>query len=216
MSTSDQDKPKQQSFYGAGSFGGDNNGTINNVLLDLKTKVVLTELSKKVPELDALLRKALRDGVLSPDAVIALNRAVNHINEETAQAFLFAARHINEDVAVSFEAVAEKIKTADQQLSARVSELNAVSASLHQSLGQINGALAYRVQPANSAGVATRPSRRTSAERWFILKLISVSVGAALVTAVILRNHHLGGPTVAAGAVALTIPVLIWINKVWR
>lgn len=224
MSTSGQDEPKHQSFYGPASFGGDNIGTINNVLLDAKTKALLAKMAEYAPPLTGLLEKAVRDGVMSPDAVEALTFAARHINEDFAEALYIAGRNINEDVAEQlWEAghninhqVADKFSNVNLELSERARELHRTADSLRETLSQINSAPGYRVQPANSAEVATRPSRRTSAERWFILRLISVSLGAGLVTAVTLKNHHLGGYTMAAGLLALSIPALLWINRVWR
>ena len=65
-------RTKDSAFYGPASFGGDNNGIINNVLLDPKTKAMLAKMSKDAPPL-AVLERAVRDGVMSPGAVEALH-----------------------------------------------------------------------------------------------------------------------------------------------
>ena len=139
MSGSEQDESRQQIFHGPASFGGDNNGIINNsVLLDPKTAAVMEDLNRKAPVLAALLSKALRDGFISPDAVIALNRAVEHLNEDTVQAFRYAAQHINEETAISFEGVAHNFTVANQQLGVRVTEINDASEALRKMIEQIN------------------------------------------------------------------------------
>jgi len=219
MSASGQDEPRHQTFHGPGSFGGDNKGIINNnVLLDPRTAAVMEDLNRKAPELAALLRKALRDGFISPDAVIALNRAVEHLNEDTAQAFMFAAEHINEDTAISFQGIARDFIDADQQLSARVSELNSASEALSKMIGKINSAQRvntsdYQLQPPSAAGITGRRSVRRAANWWFISQLMSFCLGVGLLATAILVHYHLGGDAQRIGAFAAAIPLIIWIAK---
>jgi hypothetical protein len=51
MTTPGQNKPTTQKFYGAASFGGDNNGIINNHLIDARTRAYLSDMAEKAPEL---------------------------------------------------------------------------------------------------------------------------------------------------------------------
>jgi len=221
MSASGQDESRHQIFHGPGSFGGDNKGIINNnVLLDPRTVAVMEDLNRKAPELAALLRKALRDGFISPDAVIALNRAVDHLNEDTAQAFRFAAQHINEDTAISFRDVAHDFTTADEQLSARVSEINDASEELRMMIAQINdvqkaNVSGYQFQPPNTAGISSRRSVRSAANGWFISQLMCFCLGVGLLTTAILAHYHLDGDAQRIGAFAVAIPLIIWIAKAW-
>lgn len=88
----------EQHNHGSGAFvGRDNYGTINTI--DKTTQAILENLSQEAPALARLLRKALQDGVVSPDVVHALEYAARNINEDVANALLFAGRNINEDVA---------------------------------------------------------------------------------------------------------------------
>lgn len=102
MNNSEKEGPLEQHNHGAGPFiGRDNYGDIRYEALDSKTKAVLAKLSKDAPALAGLLTKALRDGIISPDTVAALESAVRSINEDVASALIFAAQNINEDVAGS-------------------------------------------------------------------------------------------------------------------
>jgi hypothetical protein len=216
MNASGQDEPRYQTFHGPGSVGGDNNGTINNnVLLDPRTAAVMEDLNRKAPELAALLRKALHDGFISPDAVIALNRAVDHLNEDTVQAFRFAAQHINEETAICFQGVAHDFTVVDQQLSARVSEINAASDALHMMIGQIDdvqkaNASGYQFQPPNTA---SRRSARSTVNWRLISQLMCFCLGVGLLTTAILAHYHLAGDAQRIGVFAAGIPLIIWIAK---
>ncbi|WP_143043623.1 hypothetical protein [Nonomuraea jiangxiensis] len=98
----------EQHNHGSGAFvGRDNYGTINAI--DKTTQAILEKLSQEAPALARLLRKALRDGVVSPDVVHALEYAARNINEDVANALLFAGRSINEDVAHSLRAAGDNI-----------------------------------------------------------------------------------------------------------
>jgi len=223
MSASGQDKPRYQTFHGPGSVGGDNNGTINNnVLLDPRTAAVMEDLNRKAPKLAALLQKALSDGFISQDAVIALNSAVHHINEDTAQAFTYAAQHINEDTAASFQVVANVFTAASENLSSRVSEINAASEALGMVIEQINdrrtaSAPAYQFQPSSSAaGITSRRSARSAANWWFISRLMCFCLGVGLLTTSILAHYHLEGKAQLIGVLAVAIPLIIWIAKAWQ
>ncbi|MGW3012038.1 hypothetical protein ACWC9R_24865 [Streptomyces sp. NPDC001219] len=90
----------EQHNHGSGAFvGGDNNGQIRIEMLDAKTKQYLGRMSKEAPGLAALLRKALREGMISPDVANSLAMAARSINEDVAHALWDASRSINWDVA---------------------------------------------------------------------------------------------------------------------
>ena len=94
--------PREQHNHGSGPFiGRDNYGSMRYELLDPKTRIVLAKLSTDAPDLAKLLATALRDGVISPDIVAALESAVRNINEDVAESLMLAGRNINEDVAES-------------------------------------------------------------------------------------------------------------------
>jgi hypothetical protein len=216
MSTSGQDDRRQQIFHGPASFGGDNNGVINNnVLLKAKTEAAIDDINRKAPELAAALRKAVRDGIMSPDAVIALNRAVEHLNEDTAQSFRFAAEHINEDTAISFESIAQDFINVDDRLSATVSRLDYATQSLSKIIGQVDeihglDAPGYQVQPPS----LERRSGRSAGDWKFRVGLIFFSLGAGLFAAALLTRDHFGGQAIFAGISAMAFPVVSWVIKV--
>lgn len=133
MADSGKERPPEQHNHGPGPFiGRDNYGHIRYETLDPKTKAILAKLSKDAPPLAALLAKALRDGIISPDTVSALESAVRSINEDVASALVFAAQNINEDVAESLwnagkninQDVADKIFQAAEVLSEATQELD--------------------------------------------------------------------------------------------
>lgn len=98
----------EQHNHGSGTFiGRDNYGTINAI--DETTQAILKRLSKEAPALAQLLRKALHDGVISPDVAYALEVAARNINEDVAYALWIAGRNINEDVAYDLRVAGEKI-----------------------------------------------------------------------------------------------------------
>ena len=148
MVDSGRDGPRQQNNYGPGPFiGGDMRGDIRFEALDPKTKTVLAKLSKDAPDLAKLLRKALRDGVISPDVVAALQSAVQNINEDVASALMFAAQNINEDVANSLwyagkninADVANQISQAAETLGEARRELDYTLRSLNKTVNEVNG-----------------------------------------------------------------------------
>ncbi len=221
MSTSDHDKPRQQSFYGPGSFGGDNKGTIhNNVLLDPQTKAYLADMSVKAPELAALLRRSLNEGFISSDTAQVLMLAAQNINEDVAMSLRMAGQNINEDVAMSLrmageninEEVANKLSDVNLELTGRVRELNDAARSLQEIIagqdihGEINAVTYF-------PGPVTSPSP-SSKDTWPLrLTLIFCSLGLGLLAAVIAAGHHHGDAATVVGVLALAIPILAWINK---
>ncbi|WP_406084523.1 hypothetical protein OHA01_08905 [Micromonospora zamorensis] len=97
---SSPDDPPGQHNYSNGVFvGGDNYGPIE--MVDEKTRAALRKLSKDAPDLGKLLSRALKDGVIKPGTVLALETAARSINEDVAAALWAASKNINEDVAGS-------------------------------------------------------------------------------------------------------------------
>jgi hypothetical protein len=239
MTTFGQDGPKEQNFYGSGlAFGGDNKGIVNNVLLDPKTRAYLADMSEKAPELAALLRRALRDGLISPDVAQALLLAAQNINEDVAQALLVAGSNINEDVAINLmiagqninEKVAEKIICANRELGDTARDLDSTLSSLREIVGQLSSPHrgrnlhseleSARIVNGNSRQIAvagTMVSSSRSVGRWrFIGTLICGSFGAGLLAAVILMRSHLGGYAVFAGVIVLLFAAILQSSKARR
>ncbi|MBG6069385.1 hypothetical protein [Micromonospora ureilytica] len=95
---SDPDDHPGQHNHSSGVFvGRDNYGSIE--MVDEKTKAALRKLSKDAPDLGKLLSRALKEGVITPGTVLALETAARSINEDVARALWVASRNINEDVA---------------------------------------------------------------------------------------------------------------------
>lgn len=237
MGASGQDEPRQQTFHGPGSFGGDNKGVINNVLLDDKTKATLAKLSKDAPELANILKTALRDGVISPDVVTALQSAVQNINHDVADRLWFAAQKINEDVADRLWYAGQNINEEVASKFVRVkNELNETAFNLEQTLSSLRTATAQSSSPQralnphselkptrvvtgssrHTVGSTTLTSSQSTGKLGLRFNLICCSSGFGLLTAVILMHHHLGGYATFAGVLALTIPTLFWIIKARR
>jgi ankyrin repeat protein len=237
MSESGQDKPKSQYFYGPASFGGNNNGTINNVLLDSTTKATLAKLSKDAPALAGILTKALRDGVISPDVVSALQSAVQNINHDVADRLWYAAQHITPDVADLLYSAGGKIneKTANRfvqvndQLNQTARDLECILSSFNQAAAQLNSHQQDRIshpvlQPVNTStansgptgGVDVLHSSQSTGKWRFALMSICCSSGVGLLSAVILMKHHLGGYATLAGVIALLSAALLRYGKVRR
>jgi hypothetical protein len=221
MSASGQDEPRQQTFHGAGSFGGDNIGVINNhVLLDAKTKALVAKMAQYAPPLAGLLEKAVRDGVMSPTAVEALMLAAQNINEDVAAALLIAGRNINEDVAEQLwnagqninKDVADRFSTVNQDLAKRVREINAATDSLRDLLIDAD-TNAGAVSPTGGM-VALPPSRRRD-QWWFIPMLVFGCTGAGLAAGVILERSHVGEYGLLFGIPMVIVAGLLLLTK-WK
>ena len=225
MSESGQDEPKQQTFHGAGSFGGNNNGVIHNhVLLDAKTKTLVAKMAQYAPPLAGLLEKAVRDGVMSPTAVEALMLAAQNINEDVAAALLIAGRNINGDVAEQLwyagkninQDVADRFTTVNQDLAITVYEINAATDSLRDLL-QDAGTRAGTVSP--TGGMVSQPVSQPShliRDKWRVrVGLMCGSSAAGLVAAMILMRSHLGGQAIFVTVVMVvaTVALLVKIRR---
>jgi hypothetical protein len=203
-----KEDPREQHNYGSGTFiGGNMHGDIRFETLDPKTKSVLEKLSKDAPGLAELMEEALRDGVISPDAVAALQSAVRNINEDVASALLYAGRNINEDVAESLrlagkninEGVAGQILQAAETLDENRRELDSTLHSLNAVINKING----RNGPGNPIelmGTITYPAEPTEytatpfisriATWWATAKVLALGIAiGALVMFILIRAH---------------------------
>jgi hypothetical protein len=222
MSTSGQGEPKHQTFHGPASFGGDNKGIINNVLLDPRTRATLEKLSKDAPELAGIMRKAIRDGVISPDAVEELQSAVQHINMDVADALLIAGQNINQNVAQDLVyagenlngEVAKKFTVLNQELGERVRELNDATESLRGMAGEVISTDTGTVSRA--AGVVALPSPRSPGKWWFRPRLICCCFGAGISAGAILMYYHLVTYVILAGILAFMALVIPWIANARR
>lgn len=147
MIDSADEGPREQNNLGPGTFiGRDNYGPIRNELIDPKTKAMLAKLSKDAPDLADVLKKAVRDGIISPDTVAALDSAVRNINMDVAEALMLAGKNINSDVAEWLmkagqninEDVANRFVRVKEDLSDTVRELDHTLDSLRETVGQVN------------------------------------------------------------------------------
>jgi hypothetical protein len=222
MSASGQDEPRKQIFYGSGSFGGNNHGIINNVLLDPKTEALVAEMAKYAPPLTGLLEKAIRDGVMSPDAVEALMLAARNINEEVAWNLRIAGQNINEEVAWNLRSAGDNIngKVADRfvyvkdELNETAGQLDSLLSSLRQTVGQLSSLqkssnLGLPLEPVSTARAVSLPIQK-GRDKWsFRIRLACCGFGTGLLVAMILTYSHLGIYATLAGAFILALAALI-------
>lgn len=173
MSAPDKREAPSQSNFGSGTFiGGDNFGD----MVDEKTKALLEKMATQAPELAKLLKRALRDGVISPGAVAAMELAARNINEDVAFSLQYAARNINEEVALDLYEAARKIAShADPLTSAAETLFHDVQASagrLEDAASQIQNvsfgddirrmeSVAGRLERANDGGGPVAVPNRT-------------------------------------------------------
>lgn len=105
----DKHPPYEQHNEGDGIFiGRDNYGPIQH--LDAATKEILKRLSREAPALAEMIRRAMREGIVSLDVVYALEYAARCINEDVAMTLERAGRNINEDSAAAFMGVAVRLE----------------------------------------------------------------------------------------------------------
>ena len=161
MADSGTEGPREQHNHGPGPFiGRDNYGDIRYEMLDLKTKAAMERLSKDAPGLANLLTKALRDGIISPDTVAALESAVRNINEDVASALLLAGKNINEDVASSLEYAGRNInENVANKIFQAAETLREATSGLDYSIDKVNGGSGL-ARLAGVAGVITEAAGR--------------------------------------------------------
>jgi hypothetical protein len=159
--------PREQHNHGSGPFiGRDNYGDICYEMLDPKTKSVLAKLATDAPALAKLLTKALRDGVISPNLIEALESAVRNINEDVAYSLQLAGKNINADVAYSLQLaaqginsdVADKLLQTAESVSEAARDLDSVLSSFSQRVEQVRymqteSNLGYLVEPARTIDI---------------------------------------------------------------
>jgi len=190
---SGQDGPSEQHNYGSGTFiGRDNYAPIRYELLDPRTKSTLAKLSRAAPELAGILKRALTEGIISPDAVIALQLAVHNINMDVAEALLMAGRNINQDVADVLmaaghninEEVAERFDQVRTGLNDTAGDLERILQSLQEIAGRVDSTQG-RIDPGRRAAppgsgtrvpytvqMSTRPASGRWDYFWFRSKLV--------------------------------------------
>jgi hypothetical protein len=201
VTDSGQDGPRDQHNYGSGTFiGRDNYAPIRYELLDPRTKSTLAKLSRAAPELSEILKRALTEGVISPDAVVALQRAVQNINMDVAEALLVAGRNINQDVADALmiaghninDQVAERFDQVRTGLKDTAGDLEQILQSLQEIAKQITSMQdgvdpGWRAAPPGAVTrvpytvqVDTRPASGRWDYFWFRSKLVLWGFAAGL------------------------------------
>ncbi|MFJ6821872.1 hypothetical protein ACIQRJ_15850 [Streptomyces niveus] len=126
------EQPMVQNNYGSAFVGRDQYGDINvHHEIDPQTRATLAKLGKTAPDLSRMLKRALRDGVISPDTVSQLSVAARSINEDVAGQISRASRGINEDVAGLLTHASEGInEDVASQLNHAADRLSKASANL--------------------------------------------------------------------------------------
>jgi hypothetical protein len=217
MADSGKEVPREQKHYGYGNNIAGNHIGDNYYGLDPKSRAMLAKMAKYAPTLAGLLEKAVRDGVMSPDAVEALMFAARNINEDVADALRLAGQNINEDVAEQLwnagqninKDVADRFTTVNQDLAKRVYEINAATDSLRDLLIDAD-TNAATVSP--TGGVVPQPSRLIR-DKWRVrFGLICGSSAVGLVAAMILMRSHLGGQTVFVTVVMVVAAVALLVK----
>jgi len=195
-------------------------------LMDPGTKALVEKMAKVAPEFARTLERATREGIMSPAAVAALERAFNmdiamilsevgqHINWDVAEILLSASRDINQEVANRFSYVGSDLKQTIGEFESSVGSLRDMLTELRGIQGNINQG--YQA-PAETSSVAESASPRgPRGIFWFKFKVFCCGSGLGLLLAILLINHHLGGWAVTAVVAALAVPVLSLFKGIWR
>jgi hypothetical protein len=183
----------RQTNNGSGTFIGNNNyGTIQT--LDAKTKAVLDKLSVEAPGLAKLLRKSLKDGLISPDIASALEMTARNINWDVAEALYTAGRNINADVAdhlliagrsINLE-VADRIHSAAGRFEEVVNQLERVEGAAQniayasQHVSEIENAATALAHAAQNVTVEAKSDWSWRSFRWGMLCCFIAIVGLLL------------------------------------
>jgi hypothetical protein len=196
----------QQNNHGGAFVGRDNYGTISTI--DETTKAMLAKLSHDAPALAELLRKAVQDGVVSPDLVHALEVAARNINTDVAEALWTAGRNINADVAEtllsassdlhgllspgpgSLESVATRIEETLGRFETISSSLNikANAYSLNAHDRQIGNRI--RQPPSQSYGLTVSPRTTVVATGKRLLYSFVAGMIAGMALLAYIMHHH--------------------------
>lgn len=141
--------PSIQTNSGSGSIvNGHNFGRIET--MDAKTKAVLEKLSSDAPDLALLLKKSLREGMISPDVARSLSIAARNINEDVAEALWAASRKINHEVAEMLLAASHRINPqVASKISLAADELDKLPQRLEQNIAEMR-AVARQVEELSS------------------------------------------------------------------
>lgn len=174
-----------QNNTGSGAFvGGNNYGPIHAI--DPKTSAVLASLAEEAPGLAELMRRALREGLVSPDAVYALEIAARNINADVAEALLIAGRNINEDVAGTLRITGARIENGVNSLPQLTTELaEAASAfggrgsSVSGPIDQLESVLVALERQADRIEVVVTPPPAEIVVNWRVT-LWAFGVGVAI------------------------------------
>jgi Flp pilus assembly protein TadB len=224
MTTSEDSKPRHQSFYGAGSVGGDNKGIINNVLVDQQTKAYLAVMHAKAPELADLFRRSLNEGFISPAVAQSLVLAARNINEDVAMSLRMAGENINEDVATDLRTAAQHINADVAERFAHVKtgldntaeEIDQSLSSLRQTVKELKGLQTGMVrsqpEPVGTTPVTVAISSRGH-DTWVRIKVFLFGSGLGLVAAILLMNRHHPGWAAIAAAAAMATPLFSLVRS---
>jgi hypothetical protein len=213
-----KDFPVRQVHLGIGDQVG-RDKYVSVELMDPKTKALVEKLCEAAPGFAKVIERAAREGIMSPDDVAYLNRAVDHLNEDTAMAFRYAAEHINEDTAMSFQCIAHDFTQVDQQLSARVTELNSASDDLRRMIEQVNSiqepsAPDHQFQPSSANETTSQNFPRHAVSLWVASQLVCFCLGIGLLAMPILAHYRLERDVQHFDWIALVIPLVVWGFKV--
>ncbi|MEU7840630.1 hypothetical protein AB0B39_06630 [Micromonospora sp. NPDC049114] len=180
-------------------IGRDNYGPIHNI--DDATREVLKKLADEAPALHEILRRAIKEGLVSPDVVYALEFAARSINEDVAVMLNRASHNINEDNATTFMAAANKLEQlashdygdglngVAQRVESLVQRFETVSSSLdNRDLENLPGNLDnvltnFRYEADRIEGVVTPPPAQIVVN-WRVTwraYLVGIATGLALV-----------------------------------
>jgi len=201
MTVTYADGPRDQNNFGGTFVGRDNYGTIET--LDPNTKAILAKLAREAPPLAALVSQALRDGIVSPQVVYALERAAWSINEDVASALRYASDRINEDVASSLSNVGEKInpevassfsRTAES-LDDAISELDRIARSLtsYDTIGRLDAIVGRLSDEAGHIEYMFTPPQPIRVLSWDQIKavfLVGCILGAGIAAAIAYAIAH--------------------------
>lgn len=221
-----KDFPDQQFHFGNGpQIGRDNYAPIKyEVLLDARIKALVEKFAATAPGLAKAIERAARDGIMSPEAVAALDRVADHINWDVATILSKVGDRINWDVAEMLLSaskgingeVARQFSEVQQELRSTKGELDQSLSSLRETVGELSRLQAVvnssHYEPEEAIEFTAAPSYRGRDTWGFRFKLFCFSGGLGLLGAVLLVNHHLEGYAVLAG-VLLVLPVVFWVAK---
>ena len=206
----------QQTHNGIGpQVGRDLNGNVIYEQLSPKVKAAIEQLSEDTPALNRLLQKALRNGLISPDLVRALQGALNedvlhvltvvaqHINEDTAMELHMAGETINKVVTIEFPAVTRELNDTVEGIKTAMTSLSAM----------IGKAGAHGDDVSRTGGRQSFPSPR-SRNKWLIIStLISASSGFGLIAAITLMLMHMERYAICAAVSMVLMAVVFGIRS---